>query len=108
MWGLALEVGPFRLEKGKNGTDDFKIIPAEKAWTDDYHVIFLDQPIGTGFSWPEDIDINMDRASIDFLNFMYEFYKMYPDLLASDFILTGESYAGKYVPKFAVEILQAN
>lgn len=50
MFGLFLENGPLRIQKGE-GLDDFKLSPASQAWTDDYHVIFLDQPVNTGFSY---------------------------------------------------------
>ena len=39
---------------------------------------------------------------------MEELYAKYPELKANDFYLTGESYAGKYVPMFAVTILDSN
>jgi carboxypeptidase C (cathepsin A) len=108
MWGLFMEVGPLRVTQGTGGDDDFKINPAASAWTDDYNVVFLDNPVGVGFSWPETPNINMDVGSQDFLDFMRAFYVKYPELKNNDFILTGESYAGKYVPHYAVTIINAN
>jgi carboxypeptidase C (cathepsin A) len=48
MIGLFAENGPLRV----NGTfgDDFNITAADKAWTDHYNVMYIDQPFGTGFS----------------------------------------------------------
>jgi len=39
---------------------------------------------------------------------MKAFYKKYPELKTNDFLITGESYGGKYVPLFAVTILDYN
>ena len=51
MFGLFLENGPLRIEVTGPGLDDRKLLPAEFAWTDTYNVIFVDQPVNTGFSF---------------------------------------------------------
>ena len=42
------------------------------------------------------------------VNFMLEFYKKFPSLKSHDFIVTGESYGGKYIPNIARSILDHN
>ena len=37
-----------------------------------------------------------------------EFYKKFPTLKKNDFYVTGESYAGIYIPYLAYKIIQAN
>lgn len=39
---------------------------------------------------------------------MLSFYKIHPEYIDSDFYITGESYAGKYIPNMAVSILNHN
>lgn len=107
MFGLFLENGPLRVTKG-SGEDDFKISAAEQAWTDDYNVIFVDQPVNTGFSYANKSLTSMKEGSQEFVRFIELFYEKYPELKSNDFHLTGESYAGKYLPLFTHDILERN
>jgi len=50
----------------------------------------------------------MQEGSDEFLTFLNEFYEMYPELKENKFYLTGESYAGKYLPLFTHDILESN
>ncbi|KAF9924471.1 hypothetical protein FBU30_005569 [Linnemannia zychae] len=47
-------------------------------------------------------------VAADLLTFMDQFYYRYPEMKKSDLYLTGESYAGKYVPALAYAILESN
>jgi len=107
MFGLFLENGPLRISKGP-GDDDWMLSPADKAWTDDYNIIFLDQPVNTGFSYGDTSLTDMDTGAVEFLSFLDQFFAMYPEFKERDFHLTGESYAGKYLPLFAFHILERN
>ena len=39
---------------------------------------------------------------------MRGFYELYPEFIETPFYITGESYAGKYIPLFAQTILNYN
>lgn len=108
MFGLFLENGPMRVTMGPNGPDDFQLLPADKAWTDSYNVIFLDQPVSVGFSFGDTAGLNMEVGANEFYSFILQFYEMYPEMKTVDFHITGESYAGKYIPLFSKTILEAN
>ncbi|GFR99972.1 carboxypeptidase [Elysia marginata] len=43
--GLFAEVGPLRVDK------DLKLHKADVCWTDNFNVIFVDNPVFTGFSY---------------------------------------------------------
>jgi carboxypeptidase C (cathepsin A) len=47
-------------------------------------------------------------VAADLLTFMDQFYARYPEQKNADLFLTGESYAGKYVPALAYAILESN
>ncbi|KAF9145375.1 hypothetical protein BGX30_009174 [Mortierella sp. GBA39] len=47
-------------------------------------------------------------VAADLLTFMDQLYTRYPELKKADLFLTGESYAGKYVPALAYAILESN
>lgn len=78
------------------------------SWADITHMMYLDQPVGTGFSWGEPLLTTMDDAAQEFIYFMHQFYKKYPSFVGKDLILTGESYAGKYLARFGYELLLEN
>lgn len=48
----------------------------------------------------------MEDVSQEFLSFLLEFYKKYPEFKTRSLYITGESYAGKYIPLFANDILK--
>lgn len=60
----------------RNGTtmDDFIIVMAEHAWSDDYNVIYIDQPANVGFSWGTSYVDNEQDASNEFGTFLVKFF----------------------------------
>lgn len=71
-------------------------------------MIFVDQPVGTGFSWGDTYLDNMDDAADEFIYFMTDLFQKYPSLVGRDLYLTGESYGGKYLPRYSYALLKAN
>jgi vitellogenic carboxypeptidase-like protein len=51
---------------------------------------------------------NEAAVAHDLVLFMDRFYRIFPELLQSKLYLTGESYAGKYIPAFAYQIHKVN
>jgi carboxypeptidase C (cathepsin A) len=43
----------------------------------------------------------MKEAGKEFVTFIENFYEMYPEFLKHDLYLTGESFAGKYLPLYS-------
>lgn len=61
-------------------------------------MIFVDNPVGTGFSYA-DRDVyerNEDEVAADMYLFVQGFYKLYPLLLKNKLFVSGESYGGHY------------
>ncbi|KAI9236927.1 MAG: Alpha/Beta hydrolase protein [Podila humilis] len=169
MIGLFFENGPIRV------TDNMKLARRPTSWADEYSVLFIDQPVGTGYSYVTKRDnetdqVITDKATLhglfammeaelhhdqaaeevffaaqgdkslefkseasrkekirlesplyshgyvkdergvaaDLINFMSQFYDRYPEQQKVDLFLSGESYAGKYVPAFAHAIMEHN
>jgi vitellogenic carboxypeptidase-like protein len=65
------------------------------------NLIFIDNPVGTGFSFT-DKDEGYAKNEVDVGKDLYEalqqFFTLFPDLQKNPFFVTGESYGGKYVP----------
>lgn len=109
MFGLFLENGPLRVTKTGTGLDDFQIkLSSEGSWVDIADVIFLDQPVNTGFSYGKTYIDRMETGADHFVLFLNKFFKMYPEYKGRDFYISGESYAGKYLPHFTYQISKYN
>lgn len=77
------------------------------AWTTLAHVIYVDQPMGTGFSgslvgstWTE------QNAMRDLRNFLDTFIQQDQRFQDSDLYIFGESFGGHYVPDLAASLLR--
>ena len=96
-------MGPIRIV---NGTPHlFKY-----SWNYFGHMLFIDQPLNVGFSYfgnrtaKEQVS-SASEAGRHLLNFMDNFYKEWPALRQSPLYITGESFAGHYIPAFARTII---
>ncbi|KAG8328460.1 hypothetical protein J6590_001132 [Homalodisca vitripennis] len=80
--------------------------PNKYAWTQYFNVIFFDQPVGTGYSFTNKgcYAENMTVVRNDMYSALVQFFTMFPDLKNNSFFMTGESYAGMYIPAIAHEI----
>ncbi len=109
MFGLFLENGPLRINKTGPTDDDYLMyLNPEGSWVDVANMIFLDQPIGTGFSYGDPLLTKMQDGADEFVNFMLGIYDIHPEFKTRPFYITGESYAGKYIPIFAETIINYN
>jgi len=99
---LLTENGPCWANEYGNGT-----IPNEFSWTNKANVIWVDQPAGAGFSsgvW----DYNENGVAEDFYDFLQEFYVQLPQYKNNSLYITGESYAGHYIPAISNHIFEKN
>eukprot|EP00884_Botryococcus_braunii_P006077 jgi/Botrbrau1/15470/Bobra.43_2s0092.1 len=99
------ENGPFHIKK------DLTLEPNDYGWDVGHNIIFVDQPVNTGFSYTEDDRDNVyDEVAVgnDVLDFLLEFLEFRPQFLGRDFYVTGESYGGHYVPAVAARIFEHN
>ncbi|KAI8801254.1 Alpha/Beta hydrolase protein [Cladochytrium replicatum] len=104
--GLFMELGPCRATNGGsgNGTEWNAY-----SWNDKSNVIFLDQPVNVGFSYSESSETtNTVDAAKDVYAFLQLFLQEFPKYSALPFHVTGESYAGHYIPAIASEIIAGN
>ncbi|KAJ0173344.1 hypothetical protein K1T71_011520 [Dendrolimus kikuchii] len=104
LFGLFEEIGPIRAKKGGFALRKYH-------WSLNYHLIFIDNPVGTGFSFTDDDNgYCKDETCIGagLYNAMQQFYMLFPNLRSNDFYITGESYAGKYIPALGITIHTEN
>lgn len=70
-------------------------------------VFRVDQPVGVGFSNGTPTATGEEEIAADFVNFFQEFQEEY-DIENFRIFLTGESYAGRYVPYISAAMLDKN
>jgi len=81
------------------------------GWDKVSNLVYVDQPIGTGFSYskdPRDIVHDEHGVSEDMYDFLLAFTEAHPEYKDHDFYITGESYAGHYVPAVASKVHAMN
>lgn len=69
--------------------------------------MFVDNPVGTGFSYVEKSSLltrTNKQIALDLVEMMKDFYKKYPKFLDTPLYITCESYGGKMVAEFALEL----
>jgi cathepsin A (carboxypeptidase C) len=97
--GLFMELGPSSITK------DGKVKFNPSSWNANASVIFLDQPVNVGYSYSSNTVSNTVAAGKDIYALLTLFFKQFPEYAKQDFHISGESYAGHYIPVFASEIL---
>ena len=100
LFGAFLEMGPYKIAANMTA------VPNPFTWAQDNHMVFLDNPRGTGFSSANTLCTEWQCYGSDFDSFVRQFLQGY-GLLANELFITGESYGGKYVPASAYTV-QAN
>lgn len=106
-FGLAEEVGPLHIEK-----DGKTLYLNPYSWNKVANILFLDSPVGVGYSYSNtssDLVSNGDsRTAAENLIFLQKWFERFPQYRGRDFYVTGESYAGHYVPQLSQAIVKYN
>nr|XP_034587230.1 LOW QUALITY PROTEIN: serine carboxypeptidase-like 50 [Setaria viridis] len=104
--GNFFELGPYFVTP-----DAETLSPNPFAWNRRFGLLFIDSPLGTGFSAapsPPNIPTNQSVIAAHILAALQSFLALDPSFRARPFFLAGESYAGKYVPATGAHILDVN
>lgn len=103
--GFLTEQGPFRPDA------DGLLQENPYAWNRIANMVFLEQPVGVGFSYSDNEDdyrIGDDQAAQDNLATVRGFLAKFPHLKSVPLYITSESYGGHYMPTLAVAIINFN
>jgi len=108
MFGLFHETGPYELQRdttSKRG--EIKLSQRALTWNNRYSLLFIDNPVGAGFSYTESADgyaTTEEDVSLNLLSVLQQFYLVFPSKAKVPLYLTGESYAGHYIPALGYRI----
>ncbi|KAL0479222.1 serine carboxypeptidase-like protein [Acrasis kona] len=100
--GLFAELGPLRIK------EDITLERNPDSWLNHVSLLFVDQPIGTGYSSAdgrEHFTENEDEVTDHLYSLLSQFLVDHPEYDV-DFYLAGESYAGKFIPSLAERIVK--
>jgi len=100
---LFFENGPYTVN------NDFSLSENKFGWNQFSNLLYVDQPVGTGFSYAnQDYVTNETSVDTDMYTFLQGFFAKYPQYAKLDFYIIGESYGGHYVPSLAARIVAEN
>jgi len=103
MMGFLTENGPYATTMTPG-----ELVSNPYAWNTAANYLYVEHPIGVGFSYSTNkVDyqkLGDDTDASDFYAALRDFYVKFPSYVGRDLLLTGESYAGEYVPHLAHKI----
>ncbi|CAM0148605.1 unnamed protein product [Urochloa decumbens] len=101
-YGNFMEIGPL----------DDELKPRATTWLAKADLLFVDNPVGTGFSYVEGGDKSLmartdAEAARDLVTLLCALYRDKPSLRPSPLYIVAESYGGKFAVTTALEALRA-
>ncbi|XP_062023754.1 serine carboxypeptidase-like 18 isoform X1 [Rosa rugosa] len=109
---LAYEIGPLSFDYAHSFDNKPQLKLNPYSWTKVANIIFIDAPVGTGFSytnsWEEYPTLNDTISSAQTYEFLRKWLVDHPSFLYNPLYVGGDSYAGKVVPIIVQEISNGN
>ncbi|CAN1318019.1 Serine carboxypeptidase-like 45 [Linum perenne] len=103
--GAFSENGPFR-PNGKN------LVKNSYSWNREANMLYLETPVGVGFSYSNDnssyVSVDDEATARGNVIFLQRWFNKFPQYRQRDLFITGESYAGHYIPQLAKLMLEIN
>ncbi|KAJ4302354.1 Cell death protease [Collariella sp. IMI 366227] len=102
--GALMEIGPYRLKDAQT------LEVNDGAWNEFANVLFVDNPVGTGFSYANTDSYvrELDDMADQFVTFLEKWFALFPEYEHDDLYISGESYAGQHIPYIAKHVLARN
>ncbi|PIN11143.1 Serine carboxypeptidases (lysosomal cathepsin A) [Handroanthus impetiginosus] len=109
--GLVFEVGPLAFDLATFGGSFPSLIINPYSWTKIASIIFIDAPVGAGFSYSnasEDYLSSDTKLASDSYSFLRKWLLKHPKFLKNCLYVSGDSYGGKIIPMVTLEIAKGN
>jgi len=101
--GMSYENGPFRFKVESNDT-----VENPYSWNRKANLLYVESPGGVGFSIGPTVNVSDATVREDNLQALLTFFAKFPSLRSNEFYISGESYAGIYIPHLAEAIYLYN
>ncbi|XP_022857868.1 serine carboxypeptidase-like 18 [Olea europaea var. sylvestris] len=106
-----LEIGPLAFDVANFDGSLPSILLNPHSWTKVANIIFIDWPVGTGFSYSNTsrgYSSSDTKSAKDNYTFLRKWLLSHPMFIKNRLYIAGESYGGKLVAMVAMEILLGN
>ncbi|VAH75488.1 unnamed protein product [Triticum turgidum subsp. durum] len=107
--GFVYENGPFNFERGSTPGGLPKLQLNPYSWSKVSSMMYLDSPAGVGMSYSlnkSDYKTGDLKTAADAHIFLLKWFELYPEFQLNPFYISGESYAGIYIPTLADEVVK--
>ncbi|XP_020230241.1 serine carboxypeptidase-like 33 [Cajanus cajan] len=107
-YGAVVEIGPLLVNENGEGLHFNNY-----SWNQEANLLFVESPVGIGFSYTNttsDFPTILEDHFVaeDAYNFLANWLQRFPQFKSRDFFISGESYAGHYIPQLAELIFDRN
>jgi serine carboxypeptidase-like clade I len=110
--GFFYEHGPLHFANDTVNSDGVpQLVDNPFRWNLFANVLFVEAPAGVGFSYSQNINdynTNDNITADDNYRFILNFLQAYPEYQNNTLYISGESYAGIYVPMLAERVMLGN
>jgi len=106
LFGLLKLHGPILTGTDENG--NFGVNDNPYSWHREHNMLYIDNPVGAGFSYSDKLPRSQDDVSQNLYNLLQQWFTLFPMYQENEFYPFGESYAGKFVPSIAKKIHDEN
>ncbi|KAG4075512.1 hypothetical protein HA402_003337 [Bradysia odoriphaga] len=97
------------LDGGPDGI--FSLEHRLEDWTVNRSIIYLESPVDVGFSFtsnPAGLPKTSEEAAEDTVEFLRQFFLLFPEYFTNPFYLAGQSYGGHFAPAVGTALHQRN
>lgn len=110
------EIGPygvnsnFDINNPNLSSLNFSLFKRELTWTQKYHILSIDNPVNTGYSYSSPLKFVKTslEAAGQLMNFLARFYQIFTSLQSNPLYIVGRSYGGHWCPALAYLIVKQN
>ncbi|KAF7073689.1 hypothetical protein CFC21_078637 [Triticum aestivum] len=105
--GLVYEIGPLSFDRRTDVNGFPKLLYKPDSWTKVSNIIFIDSPVGTGFSYSkteQGYKSSDTQVVTQIVIFIRKWFDEHPEFLSNPFYVAGDSYCGITVPGITLGI----
>ncbi|CAD6261191.1 unnamed protein product [Miscanthus lutarioriparius] len=107
--GFVYGNGPFNFEPGSSPGSLPKLQLNPYSWSKVSNIMYLDSPASVGMSYSlnkSDYITGDLKTAADAHKFLLMWFELYPEFQFNPFYISGESYAGVYIPTITDEVVK--